>query len=354
MINLNDIVFKTECGGVYGTAFLISESFAMTTFHGVKKYKQDKIILSDGRNEVCIASFSDQMNKSYKQLDVVLLKLDRRISFNTTIEFVDFNHLPPNTKWRSRGFPASKNLDGDNINENNNNIINQQLTELRDHKIDIELEHLGKLEQYAGFSGAPLVVDNKIVGLINSELKENGTSKEINALSIKHFKKLLESQGVSVKESTVENVNTKSDLSATEAYGNLYGTDKRNLIIKLEESCPSISTARVSKYCQKLVTGKKEMERHNAQDIRAIKFRAFEACQDELLNFVEKQQSKEMTPDEISELLENFAKKAVALIKDRSTDYHYPLKNKDFMTKVVLDLINDCFLSFDEEGLYEA
>ena len=52
-------------------------------------------------------------------------------------------------------------------------------------------------------------------------------------------------------------------------------------------------------------------------------------------------------------LIEKFVLKSESAIKDRAKDYRYPLQSKGFMKKIVLDLINDCFLSFDKEGIYE-
>ncbi|WP_219607869.1 hypothetical protein, partial [Vibrio parahaemolyticus] len=63
---------------------------------------------------------------------------------------------------------------------------------------DLELEHCKKLSTYAGYSGAPIVINGGISGIINQELVENGESKELTGLSIKYFRSLIEKEGIKV------------------------------------------------------------------------------------------------------------------------------------------------------------
>ncbi len=57
------------------------------------------------------------------------------------------------------------------------------------------------------YSGAPLLIDGFVAGIINTELTERGNSKELNALSVKYFKALLVSENLRVltKESPTQN-----------------------------------------------------------------------------------------------------------------------------------------------------
>ena len=123
------------------------------------------------------------------------------IPYENRIDFVDYTNIPKGTKWCSRGFPGTKNLDADNILENDGALVTQQLKELRNHRVDIELQHNKKLVKYSGYSGGPLIIDNSIAGILLSELFENGVSKELNAQSVKHFSDLLSSHGISIQNS---------------------------------------------------------------------------------------------------------------------------------------------------------
>ncbi|MDY3547430.1 hypothetical protein PG291_02285 [Riemerella anatipestifer] len=84
-----------------------------------------------------------------------------------------------------------------------------------------------------------------------------------------------------------------------------------------------------------------------------MKYRIFEVCQDELIEFCEiNDTSKEIDMGLINQLIDKYTVRASSIIEEKSKDYYYPLRNKDLLKKVVLALINDCYLSFDEKGIY--
>jgi hypothetical protein len=199
-MDLSEIVFKIECGNKKGTAFLISKNRALTAFHVVTEFEGNEIICTDYSGKKVKAHLSDKVTESYKKLDIALLELESDIKLTGEYSFTDYSEIKSGTYWTSRGFPLAKEITGDNVLLGDSNIVNQQLKTLRNHKIDIELEHSKKLTTYAGYSGSPLVINGTIAGLINKELLENGESKELTALSIKHFKELLIGEGVEVKE----------------------------------------------------------------------------------------------------------------------------------------------------------
>ncbi|MFL0146653.1 hypothetical protein, partial [Tenacibaculum maritimum] len=227
----------------------------------------------------------------------------------------------------------------------------QHLSYLKSKKIDIELNHNFKWSSYEGISGAPLIVNDKIIGIINSELIEKQESKELCALSIKHLEKILQEKCGIIINDEIEA--KELDTVAKTSYEGLIINDKRNLPEKLQETCTTISDSWVKLYCREHATGKLEINRYKDQDISAIKFRVFEICQRKLMDFVDKNKEEELSRDQIEKLISKFSKKGVKVLKERSTQYNYPVNNKGFMRKIVLDLINDCFLSFDKKGIYD-
>ena len=199
-MDLSEIVFKIECGTKKGTAFFISKNRALTAFHVVTESESNEIFCTDSSGKKVKAHLSDKVTESYKKLDIALLELESDTQLTGEYSFTDYSEIKSGTYWTSRGFPLAKEVTGDNVLIGDSNIVNQQLKTLRNHKIDIELEHSKKLTTYAGYSGSPLVINGTIAGLINKELLENGESKELTALSIKHFKELLIGEGVELKE----------------------------------------------------------------------------------------------------------------------------------------------------------
>ena len=204
-MDLSEIVFKIECGTKKGTGFVISKNRALTAFHVVTESEGNEIICTDNSGKKVKANLSDKVTESYKKLDVALLELDTQPT--DEYSFTDYSEIKSGTYWTSRGFPLAKEITGDNVLFGDSNIVNQQLITLRNNKIDIELEHSKKLSTYSGYSGSPLVINGSIAGIINKELLENGESKELTALSIKHFKELLINEGVEVKEKKTSTCN---------------------------------------------------------------------------------------------------------------------------------------------------
>ncbi|MFK5981398.1 MAG: SMEK domain-containing protein [Flavobacteriaceae bacterium] len=149
------------------------------------------------------------------------------------------------------------------------------------------------------------------------------------------------------------NVNSKNeDESASKDWDNLEKKDIRNFKDKLLAVNSSIRTARIAMYCREIASGKVELSNYSARDISAMKYRVFEICQKELLNFCDENEKNELSLIEINKLIDNYTEKAFSLIDERAKDYSYPLKNKDSLRKMVLALIDECYLSFDENGIY--
>ena len=83
-----------------------------------------------------------------------------------------------------------------------------------------------------------------------------------------------------------------------------------------------------------------------------MKYRDFEICQKELLDFCDENEKKEISHTDINNLITNYTEQAYKVIEERTKDYSYPFKNKDTLKKIVLALIDECYLSFDENGIY--
>ena len=71
------------------------------------------------------------------------------------------------------------------------------------------------------------------------------------------------------------------------------------------------------------------------------------------MDYLEERESTELTSHEVRNLIEKYTERAINIIATKSESYNYPIKDQDIIGKIVLDLIDQCFLSFDKEGLYE-
>jgi len=151
---------------------------------------------------------------------------------------------------------------------------------------------------------------------------------------------------------TPSNLNL-ADLTASNEWDKTLPTDFRDFTDKVQNVYPEIREVRLQKFCREIASGEVELDSFSEREVSSMKYRIFDVCQDELIDFTEKKSSEKLSIDEINELIEKYTNRAVKIIDERAVDYNYPIKNKDTLRKIVLALINDCYLSFDEEGIYE-
>jgi hypothetical protein len=193
-------VCRIECGEEQGTGFLISSNLILTAYHVVCENEDEneeiKVYFSS-KKETVYGEIHELISETWKNLDVAIIQLDENIDFYEEIKILDIS-LDDGMNWISRGFPLVKNGRGENFILESNNYINEQHNELHANN-DIDLNFNSKLTTYAGYSGAPLIVDECIVGMIRSELPQNGIARELYGLSIKYFNDLLEKVGVTVE-----------------------------------------------------------------------------------------------------------------------------------------------------------
>lgn len=216
-MDLAKIVYKVECGESIGTAFFISNNRAITAFHVIgSDYSVNPIYLKDTVGNTYEAQLSNKIDDYYKKLDIALLEVNLPVPIDNFPILVAYDSIEENTTCSSRGFPKSKQITADNLTC----TVNQQLQQVKDNKIDIELEHSKKLDSYKGYSGAPLLIDNAIIGLINTELIERGLSKELSALSLKHIKKLITDEGIRVIERNIGNNNSLRQILTEDWFDN--------------------------------------------------------------------------------------------------------------------------------------
>lgn len=346
---LSNIVCRVESGKKSGTGFLINDEYVLTAFHVLDDLNMINLHF-DSIEEPKKATYIDDNNDEYKKKDIALLRLTTKACCKEYLSFLN-RRLIPNEKWTSRAYPKTKGTSGNNF-IGDDHVIQQHHPDLKKGKYDIELEHDHKLSTYEGVSGAPLIIDKLIAGVINSELKEQSISKELYALSTYHFQELLKKHNIKTTKANTS-VSTKEDIAGTDGWSDIIPIDKRNLAEKIKSVCSEIKQYRIAKYAREACNGKAELSIHNDRVVSAIKYRIFEVCQTELMNLVEDNEVVNLSGKDIEAIIEKYTDKAEYIIKERSKDYHYSgISNRDTLRKIVLDLIDECYLAFDEEGIY--
>lgn len=92
---------------------------------------------------------------------------------------------------------------------------------------------------------------------------------------------------------------------------------------------------------------KAEYESLTEQEQGSYRYRVFEACQEKLVQLIDEDKAVD-----IDIWLEEMFKESKKHIEDKSKDFSYAITSDDSIRKTILELIDSCFLSFDEEGFY--
>jgi len=180
---------------------------------------------------------------------------------------------------------------------------------------------------------------------INNKSK---VDKQVNIANIENINELHIHENDS-KENVVDDPtssNIWNELSKPE--------DIRNLRDKFIAVCSDFPIPKLSKYNRNLTEGKSEQAIYDDRDISSLKFIIFDKCQDRLIDFYQENQNKvSFNREDVEEFINNYILDAKEIIRDKQQVYNYPKVTDDFIKKLVLDLIDECFLSFDEKGIYD-
>ena len=197
---LRDHIFRVK-GENYGTAFIISPRLAITVYHAVEDC--DEVTLDNGLKTIKATVLKDSIDKD---LDIVLLKLDEMV--NNYLSIIDYN-IKEGEEWVTYGYPTYDSHTGD-ILKHTDNKISQVLIMEEGENYDIKLNYSDThIKSFEGFSGAPLIINENIVGILNTERLQAGEPIRLTALSVQKFKDILENNSVNVtkyKQNKVLNI----------------------------------------------------------------------------------------------------------------------------------------------------
>ena len=283
------------------------------------------------------------------------------ININTEDTFCELlNFIYTDRKFKNLNSELEGNYTAIDLGDDKNDIAIQVTSTIKRKKV-VETLNKYKNEDYAKVvilycrikkpkrnTGFEEIIKDKF------EFEEWDLSKLLNIMPFSNLNRLGEISELLNRDiiSNIPDITKKDDLTAIEEWEKTNPTDIRNITDKLKSASSTVKEVRIKKYCRDIASGKVELSRHSERVISAMKYRIFEVCQDELIDFVENQDDGELSTIELTALIERYTERAFKIIEDKSQDYIYPLRNRDILRKVVLALIDECYLSFDEEGIY--
>lgn len=187
---LKKYVFNLESGAEGGTAFLIAPNMALTVAHAIGD--NEKLVLVMGARRITAKA------KKNVKLDIAVLLLDEECSEHLRLYDIEINETD---KWITFGYPNFDRDSGEPLDDEENRIsMICNLEEGKKHNLKLKCND--KINDFSGYSGSPLIVNDKVVGIINAEILQRGEPIRLTALSVNHFRKFVEENGVEVFENT--------------------------------------------------------------------------------------------------------------------------------------------------------
>lgn len=151
-IQIKKSIVKITCDEEQGTGFLITESIIVTAFHVVADSAQINVILFD-KEEV-----GGELISYDENFDIALIKIEKQCEEFLPIQARIIRY---NENWETNGFPYYGQANDLRIVGNVNQIQIYERSDFIINSEDIESDF-----DYSGFSGAPVVLSNKVGGVI--------------------------------------------------------------------------------------------------------------------------------------------------------------------------------------------
>jgi len=120
-------------------------------------------------------------------------------------------------------------------------------------------------------------------------------------------------------------------------------TDKRNLLEKITSVCPEYGEKKL-KYLARLACRSKTEQISSDRSLLSLKYRVYEACSEYFF-----QDARLVTTEaEIDETIAELNKISNGHIDELKKDYSYTVSNPQAIRGIIMDLFDNCFVSFDE------
>lgn len=181
---LENIVFKIICGESSGSCFLINNNKVITARHCIHPHFDNELpieVISENLDKSidCSVIYSDE------EKDIAILELTETLKLVNTFELS--TNLPrTNEQWFGYGFPCrskrAHHLKGQVLNTFNGTL------EFLFKDLQLTINQAYNLPDFRGLSGSPVIVNDKIIGIIKAQANN---AQHIEATSIYTIREVL-------------------------------------------------------------------------------------------------------------------------------------------------------------------
>lgn len=175
--------------GILGTGFFIDKSKVITAYHVVSNYDDlgDKIFV----NPINVGDdkfYEAKIIQLKKKSQIAILELNKEFDVDELKFTSNYTIKPQKDQWSTFGYPKLRRKKG-HIEKG---LVSRILSKINSENTDIDLEiNSTNIEDFSGLSGAPLVINNMLLGVIIEQSEAGGKIISVGAVSITELKDAL-------------------------------------------------------------------------------------------------------------------------------------------------------------------
>lgn len=193
VVQVECVNIKNEKDKDIGTGFFVEKNIVVTASHVIDKYYRNpseyyiniipiKAGIDKDIKVKCIINETNYNNY------ISILELEEKFEGIDPIKFTLGYEIQRGDDYFSFGYPYSKRVVGIPIENKVSTNINEYQSKKADWDLNISNE---KLTNFAGLSGAPVIINNMLIGIIQIESNTNGQALSIGMSSIEKFKEFI-------------------------------------------------------------------------------------------------------------------------------------------------------------------
>lgn len=187
-----------QAGKVMGTGFLVSPDIVMTVKHNVitadelltDEIEEKKVVFRIEDSDEVVGQTINLLEAIEKGIDCVLIRLTEVLSEEEMYDLLDVENEIVGTGCQIVGFPKLV---------QKKTIFSADIISQQEEELIVNVKKEMQLQNYEGLSGSPIIVLGNIVGVIVKQ--EN--NERLEALTIKHIKRVLRCEEVTIKKKEI-------------------------------------------------------------------------------------------------------------------------------------------------------
>ncbi len=185
-------------GKIMGTGFLVSSDMVMTVKHNViiadeliaDEPEEKGVVFRTVDGEEVAGQTVNLLEAIEKGIDCVLIRLNEVLSEDEMYDLIDVESETVGAECQIVGFPKLV---------QKKSVMSASVIYEQEEELIVNVKKENQLHNYEGLSGSPIVLLGNIIGVIVRQ--EN--SEKLGALTIKHIKKVLQCEEISIKKKNI-------------------------------------------------------------------------------------------------------------------------------------------------------